>query len=127
VSADRTGGAFPEVVIDAMLEQGILSEAMPPEMRQNSDWRCMDGCVWTCTAGANIPCSEKADTSRTPNEGMANFCASEPDAESIPAVAAGRATVYSWRCEGGEPQIVEQTIEVDAQGYPAAYWSRVAP
>jgi len=125
VSADRTGGAFPEVVIEAMLEHGILSDEMPPEIRQNSAWRCMDGSVWACTVGANIPCTEKADTSRTPSEGMTNFCQSNPDAEEIPAVAAGRTTVYSWGCEGGEPQIQEQTIAVDAQGYPAEYWSRV--
>jgi hypothetical protein len=68
---------------------------------KNSFWRCMDGKVYACTVGANLPCQEKADTSRTPTSAMAEFCRDNSEADNIPAFVTGRATVYTWRCTRG--------------------------
>jgi hypothetical protein len=45
----------------------------------------------------------------------------------VPAYAAGRATVFEWRCAGGEPVIARQVLDVDPTGYASAYWHLVVP
>src|SRR4051794_15746773 len=50
-------------------------------------YRCMDGHVRVCTTGANLPCG-KANTSRT-STGAAEWCRSNPNADYVPAYAAG--------------------------------------
>jgi hypothetical protein len=71
-------------------------------------WRCMDGQVYACTVGANLPCQERADVSRKPTQGMTNFCQENPHAEVVPAFVTGRATVYEWQCTNGVPAVVRQ-------------------
>ena len=90
-------------------------------------WRCMDGKVYTCTVGANIPCWAKANTSTTPTPGMQNYCKDQPNAESIPAVATGHETIYSWSCKDGVPVMGKQIFHVDAQGYQTEYWQQIPP
>jgi hypothetical protein len=82
--------------------------------------------VWVCLYGANIPCLEKADTSKTPSPGMVDFCKANP-ADSIPAYVTGRATVYEWACKDGKPEVVRELFKSDSQGYPTAYWYRLMP
>ena len=89
-------------------------------------WRCMDGKVVACFVGANQPCGEKADTNKTPNTGIVDYCKANPAAEFVPAVAAGRATVYEWRCKAGAPEIVKQAAKADAQGFIADIWYPIA-
>jgi hypothetical protein len=76
--------------------------------------------------GANLPCGEKADTSKTPNTGIVDYCKANPAAEFVPAVAAGRATVYEWRCKNGAPEIAKQIFQPDAQGFIAEIWYAIA-
>jgi hypothetical protein len=61
-----------------MIQQGLVTADVPPEIQQNAVWRCMDGKVWVCHFGANIPCQEKADTSQTPTAEMDEFCRATP-------------------------------------------------
>jgi hypothetical protein len=105
-----------------------LADDMPAEVLEaGTVWRCMDGQVWACVVGANLPCSEKADTSRTPSEAVREHCREQPDAEVVPANVTGRATVYSWRCVNGQPEVDGQWSKPDAQGFHAEIWRRVEP
>jgi hypothetical protein len=90
-------------------------------------WRCMDGGVWACFIGANLPCTAKADTSRTPTPGMVDFCQENPNSDFIPAAATGRETVYEWRCTDGDPEIVKELVEPDAQGFMSNIWYEISP
>jgi len=108
-----------------MIQQGIVSADAPLEFQQNAVWRCMDGQVWVCHFGANLPCL--ADTSREPTPAMESFCQANPAAESIPAAVTGRTTVYEWRCNAGRPQVSRQVLRVDAQGYLADFWYALTP
>ena len=119
-----TGEPLPKVLFKA-LGMGKEASKMALENPGFVSWRCMDKKVWTCSVGANVPCDSKADSSRKPNDGMKTFCKSEPNADFIPAVAAGRTTIYEWRCKSGKPKIVSQATPVDARGYPAVYWTLV--
>jgi hypothetical protein len=87
----------------------------------------MDGKVYACTVGANLPCGEKANTSRTPSTAMTDFCAANAEAAAIPAAVTGRATVYAWRCTAGAPAVVRQVVEPDKQGFLANIWHELKP
>ncbi len=125
--ARYTGPAMPDSIIKGMIEQGLITADAPPEFQKNAVWRCMDSHVWVCHFGANIPCQEKADTSKTPTTEMESFCKANPDAIGIPAYVTGRATVYTWKCNSNTPEIVQQVSQVDPQGYLALFWHELAP
>jgi hypothetical protein len=126
--ARYTGPKVPEAVAQGLRKAfGAPASAPLEPFRQNTFWRCMDGRVYACTVGANLPCQERADTSRKPTQGMANFCKDNPQAEVIPAVATGRATVYEWKCASGAPEVVRQFAQPDARGFLSHVWHAISP
>lgn len=122
-----TGEKMPDSVVEAMLQQGIVSAEAPAEFQRNAVWRCMNGNVMVCHFGANLPCEEKADGSRTPTAEVEAFCQENPNAEVIPAAVTGRATVYEWKCTAGKPEVVKQLFMADDQGYLAEFWYELTP
>ena len=122
------GPPVPDAIIQSLIQQGVVSADAPPEyLAQTTVWRCMDGQVWACTIGANLPCQEKADTSKVPTSAMEDFCQSNPTADFIPAAVTGRATVYEWKCNAGKPEAGRQIFQVDPQGFLANFWYKVTP
>jgi hypothetical protein len=121
--ARYAGPRMPDAIARGLKGAMGLPEPAPVEpLRDHSIWRCMAGRVYACTVGANLPCEEKADTSRSPTPGMITFCRENPGSEFIPMVVTGRATVYAWRCEHDAPAIARQIAEADARGYLANVW-----
>jgi hypothetical protein len=121
------GPKMPEAIVLGVRKAfGAPADAGLDVFERGTYWRCMDGKVYACNVGANLPCTEKADTSREPNEGMKEWCESNPDSEFIPAYASGRSTVYEWRCTGGEPTIVKEINKPDATGYISNIWYEIA-
>ncbi|MCB0087091.1 MAG: META domain-containing protein [Caldilineaceae bacterium] len=94
---------------------------------QNSYWRCMDGQVYACFVGANLPCDSKANIDDTPTDAMNAFCVEQPDADAIPTAVTGHDTIYAWSCVDGKAQAGEQLFQVDAQGYATDFWYEVDP
>jgi hypothetical protein len=124
--ARYAGPSLPEAIARGLQAALGMPEGTPPApLREPSIWRCMAGKVYACTFGANLPCEEKADTSRSPTSAMTAFCRDEPGADAIPMVVTGRATVYAWRCEQGAPAIERQVAEPDARGYLANVWYEI--
>ena len=120
--ANYTGNKVPESVAKALLA-ALGTPSVPLDALQNgSSWRCMDGKVYGCFVGANLPCEEKADTSRTPTQAMTDYCAQNTNSDFIPASETGRATVYEWRCTNGVPEVVKQFVEPDKQGFLSNVW-----
>lgn len=124
--ARYTGDKLPESLVQGMIRKGIVTADAPPAIQQNAAWRCMQGHVWVCHFGANLPCHEHADTSRAPTAGMTAYCAANPSDDSIPAVVTGRATVYAWGCTGGNAIAGTESFRVDPQGYLADFWYELA-
>jgi hypothetical protein len=116
------GPKMPDSVIQAMIQQGIVSADAPLAFQQNAVWRCMNNSVWVCHFGANLPCLEKADMTQVPTSGMEDYCKMNPAADTIPAAVTGRATVYEWACKDGKPEVVKQLFKSDPQGYLADFW-----
>ncbi|HOC21948.1 MAG TPA: hypothetical protein PKL16_10655 [Anaerolineae bacterium] len=125
--ARYNGPEMPDSVIQGLIQQGVISADAPAEFQKSAVWRCMDGQVWACHFGANLPCLEKADTSQTPTSEMESFCATNPTAEGIPAAVTGRATVYEWKCTDGKPEVGQQLFHVDAQGFLGDFWYELTP
>lgn len=121
--ARYVGPARPDAVAEGL--RAVIGAAADAPMTA-SVWRCADGELLGCFVGANLPCQEKADLSETPNQGIIDYCQENPAAENVPAAAAGRATVYEWRCQDGEPAIVQQLFTADGQGFIADFWYPIA-
>jgi hypothetical protein len=118
-----TGEQPPPAVIEGIhAAMGASTDAPDEWYRAGTVWRCADGQVKACFVGANLPCEEKANLSEVPNESIVSFCQENPEADAVPAVASGRATVFSWRCASGTPEIVEQIAQPDEQGFIDHIW-----
>ncbi len=123
--AAYSGPKMPEGVLET-LRTALNTPDLPIEMLENgSFWRCMDGEVYGCFVGANLPCEAKANTDKAPTQEEIDFCQQNPDSDFIPAVATGRETVYEWRCREGSPEIVQQVLHPDAQGFISEFWYRL--
>jgi hypothetical protein len=118
-----TGPKVPEAVARGLKKaSGAPANAPLESFLRNTFWRCMDGRVYACTVGANLPCQERADTSRQPGQSVIDFCKNNPHAEVIPAVVTGRTTVYEWKCTNAVPEVVRQFAHPDARGFLSNIW-----
>lgn len=125
--ARYTGAKTPDAIVQGIRKAtGAKADAPNQPFVDGTSWRCADGKVKACFVGANLPCGEKADLSKTPNTGIVDYCKANPNAEVVPMVASGRATVYEWRCKAGTPEIVKQLVKADAQGFIAEVWYEIA-
>jgi hypothetical protein len=119
VGTDDTLRPIPTSLAPAI--NTLFHASMPAQMALDlTVFRCADGHVLVCTAGANLPCG-KANASRT-SAGAAKWCRDNPSSAFVPAVATGHDTIYQWRCHNGRPEIVHQTSIVDSRGFAATYW-----
>jgi hypothetical protein len=79
-------------------------------------WRCMDGAVYVCAVGANIPCQSKADGAHR-NADAATFCREKPNADFVPAYATGHRTIHEWRCVSGAAVRGKVVARLDSRGF----------
>lgn len=84
-------------------------------------WRCMDGKVYVCARGANIPCDSKADFAKL-NRGAENYCRENPNATEVPAYATGHRTVYLWKCTAGRAERGPKAGATDRRGFRTDFW-----
>jgi len=132
-TVDRPGRRYvgppmtPAIARGLQAAFGIDAEKIPESLLLNSVWRCMDGAVYACNRGANLPCESRADLSREPAPALLEYCNTYPEAQNIPLAITGRATVYAWRCEDGEAVAGEQFVEADERGFLQSIWFRIPP
>ncbi len=126
--SDYTGAEVPESIADGLKKAfGAPESSTLDDFKRGTYWRCMDGKVYACNVGANLPCYEKANLDKTPNEGMVNYCKENPGSDFIPMSATGHSTVYDWKCDGTTPVAGKQFAEVDSQGYQKDIWYEINP
>jgi hypothetical protein len=121
------GPALPDWIVRSLMRAVHAPPSAPMSVFRHATWRCLDGAVLACSVGANIPCDQKADPSHTASVGAKRFCRQNPATDVVPAYAAGHATIFEWRCAAGDPVIARQVLDVDAAGFPSAFWHRVTP
>jgi hypothetical protein len=84
--ARYTGPQTPDVIVRGLMKaMGISADAPVEPFVRLTTWRCMNGKVYACNFGANIPCRERADTKRTPSPEINEFCRANSTSEIIPA------------------------------------------
>jgi hypothetical protein len=120
--ASFTGDKMPEAVLDALMKLTDVSPDAKDWVRNGSIWRCMDGKVYACFVGANLPCGAKANVDKTPTAAEVDFCTTNPASDGIPAAVTGHETIYDWFCKDGKPAIRAEGFHVDARGYIAEIW-----
>jgi hypothetical protein len=124
--ARYAGPAVPDAIAHGLqTATGAAADVPLDRLANASFWRCMDGKVYACFVGANLPCQEQANTSQAPTANMTNYCRANADAAAIPAFVTGRATVYEWRCENGVATPGRQVLEVDTRGFIANIWHAI--
>lgn len=124
--SEYTGPKVPEIIAEKLRQEFGAPESAPLDVFINGTfWRCMNGNVYACNVGANLPCQERGDYSKEPNQGMLNYCQENPGSSFIPMYASGRATVYEWKCDGSTPEIIKQIAETDEAGYIKNIWYEI--
>jgi hypothetical protein len=124
-----TGTQIPDEIINGFKRAAGLEASTEPIdlLRRSTIWRCMDGKVYACNFGTNLPCDSKANTDRTPSPAMGDYCKANPNSDVIPMSVTGHATIYSWRCINDNPEILDQIDQVDAEGYLERIWYAIKP
>jgi hypothetical protein len=124
-----TGQPLPDVLMQGYLKASGASPnaAADPNFRKMTIWRCMQGKVYVCNFGANLPCDSKANTGKTPTQAMIDFCKQNPDSDFIPMSVTGHDVIYSWHCVRDVPIILDQISQVDPAGFLANIWYPVGP
>jgi len=123
------GVSVPDSVINGYLQAAGLTSSTEPmdQLRRSTLWRCMDGNVYVCSVGANLPCDSKADTNTTPSAAMEYYCTTNPDSDFIPMSVTGHTTVYNWYCANTSPQTNGQIDQVDPRGFLKRIWYPIQP
>lgn len=124
-----SGEQVPEAVINGFKKAaGLEASTEPMDMfKKTTIWRCMENRVYACNFGANLPCSSKANTDKTPSQAMTDYCAANPDSDIIPMSVTGHSTIYSWHCVKDAPELLDQVENVDAAGYLEQIWYAIEP
>lgn len=127
--ARYTGPQISDEIINGYITAaGLEASTEPMEIfKKTTIWRCMDNQVYACNYGANLPCSSKANTDKTPSPEMEDYCKANGDSDFIPMSVTGHSTIYSWHCVKGTPELLDQIEKVDAAGYLAQIWYPIAP
>lgn len=119
------GGASPVPIALAPYLASALGLSANARISQESYyWRCMNGAVYVCAIGANIPCYAKADR-RKRNIGAEKYCQENREASVIPAYATGHEGIYDWSCSLGTAVRGKRIVELDSRGYRTDIWHRV--
>lgn len=123
-----TGPAVPPAIARGLQKAfGVAATEPLAPFERGTSWRCMDGAVYACNVGANLPCDAKPAADPAPTDAMRTWCAENRDADFIPMYVTGHDTTYAWSCADGSPRRGRQTAPLDTRGYVASIWHRIEP
>lgn len=108
-------------ILEPYLRAALGLPAGSPIPAGNLFWRCMQGKVYVCVVGANLPCGSKADRAKL-NPGAEAYCRENPGAPDVPAFATGHETIYSWRCAAGKAVRGAPIADLDRRGFRRDLW-----
>jgi len=114
------------------IPRGLLDDARRIYRRGSADddrwlmvstvYRCMNGRVRLCNAGANIICAKPNRKRGSPE--ISAFCRENPGSEMVPMSVTGHDALYGWKCVGSEP-VINFTSELDARGFVENVWTPI--
>lgn len=126
--ARYTGPPTPDAIARGLQTAfGVASTEPLTPFQRGTSWRCMDGSVYACNVGANLPCQEKPESDPQPTDGMRTYCQENPGSTVIPMYVTGHGTIYDWSCDGTAPKRGKRVGELDARGFVSSIWHRITP
>jgi hypothetical protein len=125
--ARYTGPQIPEAIAQGLRNAFNTPDTPLDIYMRGTFWRCMNGKVYACNVGANLPCESRANIDRTPTGALVDFCEQNTNADVIPMYVTGRETVYEWKCTNGAPEIVRQLVQPDERGFLSNIWYEISP
>lgn len=114
---------LPTALIPKVKKIFDLHNIKPKQIQQLTVARCMDGHVYACFVGANLPCG-KADTA-TNKPAITSWCKENPKVDFVPAYVTGHDSAYNWSCDNGLAHIQSPSAALDARGFFVDYWRQV--
>lgn len=115
----RVGTSSALHPINAALRSGVEAAFSVPAEAARGSWRCDDGKVLACIAGANLPCGKMSTSTTSP--AADTWCRAHPDG-TIPAFVTGHDTVWRWRCSGTHAEHGEPAWTLDPAGFARELW-----
>jgi hypothetical protein len=115
------GEPMPHAIVKGFNDTSEAPGEIPEWLPRTMSWRCMEGKVYACSVGANLPCDEKANTSQEPSEAAKEACKQNPDFLAVKQ----KSSIYSWNCVNGTMQRGPQWTEPDAAGFLAKIWYEI--
>ena len=119
--ADSASSGASAKILEPYLRAALELPAGAPLPAGSVYWRCMQGKVYVCAVGANLPCGSKADRAKR-NPGAETYCRENPAATEVPAFATGHETIYSWRCAAGKAVRGAPIADLDRRGFRSDIW-----
>lgn len=114
---------LPAALVPAVEKAFDLHEMTLKQVQELTMARRMDGHIYACFVGANLPCGKADITTHQP--AISTWCHENPHADFVPAYITGHDSAYTWRCTKGQADIIPPSAGLDAQGYFTEYWRRV--
>jgi hypothetical protein len=90
-------------------------------LQANAQTRCMNGKLLVCFVGANLPCG-KINIARD-NPAATAWCREHPGDKTIPLVATGHDTLYSYECDGANARVTGTSWVLDRRGFAVKLWT----
>jgi hypothetical protein len=125
--ARYAGQAVPDSVVQGLMKALNATGEPTDTFRAGTVWRCMNYRVYACNVGANLPCSDKANASKTPTQAMTDFCQQNQNADNIPMAVTGHNVVFDWSCKNGTAVAGRQLVQVDPRGFVQDIWYPINP
>ena len=115
------------IVKDVIKQLPWLSDNQSDEevaaVEESTVFRCMNGIVFVCNFGANIPCDARPDERSTRSD-VSEYCISNPNEDAVPMTLTGRSTIFSWKCVRGKPIVTHQS-RIDVRGFNQDIWTPI--
>jgi len=116
----------------ASLRQGFLKaykrlypqDATVPDEAMLTDgayFRCMNGKLLACFAGANLPCSKIVNARINP--GATQFCRQNRNEAIVPMAATGHDALWNYACRSGHAHITGSNWTLDQRGFAKEIWA----
>jgi len=98
-------------------------EAEVAAVEESTVFRCMNGIVFVCNFGANIPCDARPDERSTRSD-VSEYCISNPNDDPVPMALTGHSTIFHWKCIRGKPIVTYQS-RIDVRGFNQDIWTPI--
>ena len=90
---------LPASLVPAVEKAFGLHKMTAQQVQHLTQARQMDGHIYACFVGANLPCGKMDIATNQP--AITKWCRQNPNEDFVPAYVTGHVSAYIWRCTRG--------------------------